>query len=81
MSLLGECEGLGGVFERLPRQLVPGCVILFSMMDRRGSVRMGGKFVELGGSLVGIARHDYTLHWNNWFPLTGPDTPTTASNR
>jgi len=60
MSLLRVLESLRGVLERLSRQLVRRGMVLFVMMHRRGSVRMGGKFVEIGGFLVRIARHDVT---------------------
>jgi hypothetical protein len=53
-------EGLRGVLERLSRHFVRRGMILFVMMRRRGSVRMGGKFVEIGGFLVRIARHEST---------------------
>ena len=58
MSLFGMLESLRGVLERLSRHLVRRGMILFVMMHRRGSVSMGGKFVEVGCFLVRIARHD-----------------------
>ena len=60
MRLLRLLESLAGVLERLPRQLMPGLMILLSMMYRCGSMRMGGKLVEFRGSLVGIAGHVIT---------------------
>jgi hypothetical protein len=60
MGLLRLLESLACVLERLPRQLVPGLMILLSMMYGCGSMRMGGKLVEFCGSLVGIAGHDVT---------------------
>jgi hypothetical protein len=53
-------ESLGRVFQCLPRQLVPRLMILFTMMHRCGSVRVGGKFVEFSGPLVRITWHDVT---------------------
>ena len=60
MRLLRLLESLAGVLERLPRQLMPGLMILLSMMYRCGSMRMGGKLVKFRGSLVGIAGHVIT---------------------
>jgi|SRR5882672_1969383 len=73
-------ERLSGVFERLPRQLVRRWMILFSMMYRRGSVRMSGKLVEIGGLLVRITRHDFTslltlAHLGKCFAPPGASAP------
>ena len=64
MRLLRVLESLACVLERLPRQLVPGLMILLSMMYCGGSMRMGSKLVEFRGSLVGVAGHDVTSLWN-----------------
>ena len=79
MRLLRVLESLACVLERLPRQLLPGLMILLSMMDCCSSMRMGGKFVEFGGSLVRIAGHECYLAVNtmfistlaHWKPLPG----------
>ena len=81
MRLLRVLESLAGVLERLSRQLVPGLMILLSMMYRRGAMRMGGKFVEFGGSLVRIAGHGCYLNLNfsslgTFASATGPPIAT-----
>ena len=58
--------GFLGVFHGLPGQLAPAQVISFLVMRRGGTVRMGGKFVEFGGSSMGIARHTLPhLHFSS----------------
>jgi hypothetical protein len=57
MSFLRQLESLGGMFQRLPGMFLPGLVIFFSMMRRGRTVRVGGKFMEFGSSLVRIVWH------------------------
>ena len=57
MSFLRLLVGFLRVLHGLPGQLVPTQVITFIVMGGGGPVGMRGKFVEFGGSLMGIARH------------------------
>jgi hypothetical protein len=52
MSFLRRLESFIGVFKCLSGVLVSGLVIFFSVVRGSSTVRMGGKFVEFGGSLV-----------------------------
>ena len=61
VSFLRPLEGLFGMFQRLPGLLVPSEVIFFSVGYGGRAVRVRGKFMELGGSLVRIKRHAVKL--------------------
>jgi hypothetical protein len=57
MSFLRQLESFSSMFQRLPGMFLAGLVIFFSMMRRGRAVRVGGEFMELGGSLVRIVWH------------------------
>ena len=60
MSFLRQLESFICVFQRLLGMLVPGLVILFPVMYGGRTVRVRGKFVELGGSLVRVIWHSFS---------------------
>ena len=60
MSFLRQLESFICVFQRLLGMLVPGLVILFPVMYGGHTVRVRGKFVELGGSLVRVIWHSFS---------------------
>ena len=57
MGLLRPLERLVGVFQRLFRVFMPGQMIFFPMVRGRSSVRVSGKFVKFGSSLVRVIWH------------------------
>jgi len=65
VSFLRQLESFGGVFQCLSGMLLPGLMIFFSMVRRGTAVRVGGKFVELGSSLVRIVWHGIFLLCSN----------------
>jgi hypothetical protein len=52
MSFLRQLESFLRMLQRLPGMLVPRLVILFPVVRGGNAMRMGGKLVELRGSLV-----------------------------
>jgi hypothetical protein len=61
VSFLRLPVGFLRVLHGLPGQLVSAQVIAFLVMGGRSPVRMRGKFVEFGCSLMRIARHTFIL--------------------
>ena len=61
LSFFRVLVGFLRVLHGLPGQLVSAQMIAFFMMGGGGPVGMRGKFVEFGGSLMGIARHAFIL--------------------
>lgn len=61
MSFLRQLEGLCGMFQCLPGMFLAGLVIFLSMVRCGSAVRVGGKFMEFGGSLVRIVWHGIFL--------------------
>jgi hypothetical protein len=57
MSFLRQLESPSRVLQGLSGMFVPRQVILFPVVHSSSSVRMGSKFVELGGSLMRIVWH------------------------
>jgi hypothetical protein len=52
MSFLRRLESLIGMFKCLFGMLVSGLVIFFPVVHRSSTMRVGGKVVEFGSSLV-----------------------------
>lgn len=57
MGLLRPLERFVGVFQRLFRVFMPGQMIFFPVVRRRGSVRVRGKLVKFGSSLMRVIWH------------------------
>jgi hypothetical protein len=70
MSFLRPLERFIGMFQCLFGMFVPGLVIFFPMVRGGSTVRVRGKFVELGSSLVRVIWHSVsqprgaTPSWN-----------------
>jgi hypothetical protein len=60
VSFLRLLVGFLRVLHGFPGQLVRAQVISFSVLRRGSPMSMGRKFVQLGGPLMGIARHGVT---------------------
>src|SRR6202140_4147384 len=56
-EFLREFVGVHGVLVRLLTELVSGPMVPFAVRGSGGGVGMGGKVVELGGSIVRALRH------------------------
>lgn len=56
-ELFRELQDFGGMLVRLSAEFVSGSMIAFVVSDRGGSVGVGGKVVEFGGSIVRALRH------------------------
>ncbi|MCU1317875.1 MAG: hypothetical protein JWN63_3197 [Candidatus Acidoferrum typicum] len=71
MSFLRPLEGLIGMFQCLFGMFVSGLVIFFPVVRSGGTVRVCGKFVELGSSLMRVIWHSVshpqgaTSSWNH----------------
>jgi hypothetical protein len=57
VSFLRPLEGLIGVLQRLSGMLVSAQVISLAVLHGGGAVRVRGKLVKLGSSLVRVAGH------------------------
>lgn len=57
MRFFRPLHRLIGKLHSLPRMFMSRLVILFLMVRSGCAMRMGGEFVELGGSLVRFTRH------------------------
>jgi hypothetical protein len=65
MSLLRQLERFAGMLQCLPGMFLTGLVIFFSMVRCGTAVRVGGKFMEFGSSLVRIVWHGSFLLRSN----------------
>jgi hypothetical protein len=59
MCFFRPLEGSLGMLQRLPRKLVRGQVIFLVLVDRGDAVRVRGKLMEFGCSLVPVTRHGF----------------------
>ena len=61
MSFLRPLESFIGMFQRLFGMLMSGLVIFFSMVCCGSAVRVCGKFMEFGSSLVRVIWHRLSI--------------------
>ena len=57
MSFLREFVSLGGVFQGLPRMLVPAHMVFFAVMGSGNAMRVRGQIVKFCGSLMRVFWH------------------------